>query len=286
MMSFVFAGLQLLSAMNGGAAAPDTPSDPAPRTVLPVEIGGGAPLPVHLYVPARAGSDWPLVMVMHGASRNGDDYRDNWMDLAEACDLIIAAPEFSRARFPGSAHYNLGGLGQPADAEPRAFDVVGAIVDAVLEAYALNAEEYVMFGHSAGAQFVHRYMMFRPDPRVRRAIAANAGWYTAPDLEIAWPYGLADAPEPPPSLEAVRALPISLHLGTHDNDPQASNLRRTPEAVAQGVGRFDRGRYMAELTGWPVTEVPGAGHDNALMVPLAVRELFPERIASHADCDA
>ena len=38
-----------------------------------------------------------------------------------------------------------------------------------------------MFGHSAGGQFVHRFVQFKPNSRVNYAISANAGWYTVPD---------------------------------------------------------------------------------------------------------
>ena len=40
-----------------------------------------------------------------------------------------------------------------------------------------------IYGHSAGSQFVHRFLMTRPDAPVERAVAANAGWYTLPDDE-------------------------------------------------------------------------------------------------------
>ncbi len=253
------------------------------RIVMPVEIGGTAPLPVHMFVPDSAASNAPIVLVMHGASRNADEYRDNWIEVAEACEVIIAAPEFSRDRFPRSARYNLGGLADAGD-EPAAFDVVGTIFEAVQATYAPQTPEYVMFGHSAGSQFVHRYAMFRPDPRMRRAVGANAGWYTVPDPAIAWPYGFANAPETPPLFEAVAALPIELHLGTQDNDPNGRSLRRTPEAVAQGAGRFDRGLHMAEGTGWPVTRVEGADHDNALMVPAAARALLAEQVTASQAC--
>ena len=51
-----------------------------------------------------------------------------------------------------------------------------------------------MFGHSAGAQFVHRFVMFAPGPNLRTAISANAGWYTTLEENVAFPYGLKDAP--------------------------------------------------------------------------------------------
>ncbi|MCP2671115.1 hypothetical protein NHF40_09295 [Maricaulaceae bacterium EIL42A08] len=274
------AGAMVLALIGASAGADDIQGG---HIVMPVEIGGTAPLPVHMFVPDSAASNAPIVLVMHGASRNADDYRDNWIEVAEACEVIIAAPEFSRERFPGSARYNLGGLAD-AGAEPAAFDVIGRVFEAVQDGYAPETSGYVMFGHSAGSQFVHRYAMFRPDPRMRRAVGANAGWYTVPDPAIAWPYGFAGAPETPPSFEAVAALPIEIHLGTQDNDPNGRSLRRTPEAVAQGAGRFDRGLHMAEVTGWPVTRVEGADHDNALMVPAAARALLAEQVVASQAC--
>jgi poly(3-hydroxybutyrate) depolymerase len=268
-------------ALNGASTGAD--DIPRGRIVMPVEIGGTAPLPVHMFVPEGAGSNAPIVLVMHGASRNADDYRDNWIDVAEACEVIVAAPEFSRDRFPRSARYNLGGLADAGE-EPAAFDVVGRVFEAVQNTYAPDTSDYVMFGHSAGSQFVHRYAMFRPDPRMRRAVGANAGWYTVPDPAIAWPYGFAGAPEAPPAFEAVAVIPIELHLGTQDNDPNGRSLRRTPEALAQGAGRFDRGLHMAEVTGWPVTRVEDADHDNALMVPSAARTLLAEQVAASQAC--
>ncbi len=273
----------LLEALASVAAEADGADAPRGRIVMPVEIGGTAPLPVHLFVPDSAASNAPIVLVMHGASRNADDYRDNWIEVAEACEVIIAAPEFSQERFPRSARYNLGGLADAGE-EPAAFDVVGRVFEAVQDTYVPDTSDYVMFGHSAGSQFVHRYAMFRPDPRMRRAVGANAGWYTVPDPAIAWPYGFAGAPETPPSFEAVAAFPIELHLGTQDNDPNGRSLRRTPEALAQGAGRFDRGLHMAEVTGWPVTRVEGADHDNALMVPAAARALLAEQVAASQAC--
>ena len=47
---------------------------------------------------------------------------------------------------------------------------------------------YALYGHSAGGQFVHRYVAFADAPRMESAVAANSGWYTMPD-DGAFPYG-------------------------------------------------------------------------------------------------
>lgn len=68
----------------------------------------GEPIPVHYYLPADAGPDSPIMIVMHGASRDAWRYRDEWVDVAKTANLIIAAPEFSEEHFDGSLRYNLG----------------------------------------------------------------------------------------------------------------------------------------------------------------------------------
>lgn len=73
-----------------------------------------------------------------------------------------------------------------------------------------------------------------------------------------------------------------LLLGAEDADPNASKLRRTPEALAQGPHRLARGFAMFRAAkesaaalgapfGWQVLVVPGADHDNAKMAPAAAR---------------
>ena len=41
---------------------------------------------------------------------------------------------------------------------------------------------YLLDGHSAGAQFVHRIVTLLPDARYSRAVAANAGLYIMPGI--------------------------------------------------------------------------------------------------------
>jgi hypothetical protein len=83
----------------------------------------------------------------------------------------------------------------PAGAVPKAqrhwsYSVPGVVFDHAVSRGDTSAAGYMAFGHSAGSQFLHRQMCLAPDPRLLLGIAANAGWYTLPSLDIPWPYGL------------------------------------------------------------------------------------------------
>jgi hypothetical protein len=76
-------------------------------------------------------------------------------------------------------------------------------------------------------------------------------------------------------------------LGTSDTDPNAKELRKTPEAEAQGPYRLARGQYFfnqakhtAELMGvpfkWSVAFAPGIAHSDAGMAPYAIQWLLQQ----------
>ncbi|HET7158235.1 MAG TPA: hypothetical protein VFI62_04520, partial [Burkholderiales bacterium] len=127
-----------------------------------------------------------------------------------------------------------------------------------------------------GGQFVHRLVLLLPEARYARAVAANPGWYTRPTFAIDYPYGLRGAPITEVTLKKSMEREFVLMLGELDIDPNRSDLRRTPEAMAQGRHRFERGQnYMNEardrasalnaLLRWRVVHVPGAAHENSKM---------------------
>ena len=251
----------------------------------------GPPLRVFYVEPAGdALADAPVVIVMHGVNRNADDYRDNWIGLAEQYGLRVYAPEFSRAAFPGADFYNLGGVGHDG---PSSYAAIEPLFAAISQRGA--AEGYILFGHSAGAQFVHRALLFEDMPHLLKAYSANAGWYTMPNLQADWPYGLADVAVTEDQLAAWLQRPMTLLLGEADTNTRDRNLRRTPEAMAQGPHRFARGMAFFEAArseadrldvpiGWRVVTVPGVAHDNAGMAHAAAY-LITEDAPARADRD-
>lgn len=252
----------------------------------------GPPLPVWYQLPDTVSADTPVVVVMHGVNRDADRYRDEWAALAQRHGMIVVVPEFSADAFPGARGYNTGFLTE-ADGTPRppmlwSFAAIEPLFDAVRARFGTQVARYTLYGHSAGAQFVHRFVMFMPEARLAKAISANAGWYTMPDPAVAFPYGLASAPLPPEALPRALGQPMVVMLGTADTDVNDPNLRTTPEANRQGPHRFARGQsFLAEGRaaaaglgvpfGWTLEEVPGVGHSNGKMAEAAAKLIAARR---------
>jgi hypothetical protein len=99
-----------------------------------------------------------------------------------------------------------------------------------------------MFGHSAGAQFVHRYLALA-GPDVDIAIAANCGWYMLPSVDIAYPDGMGGLGLDQSQVRAFFSKRLILLTGSADTDETAADLPRSEAAVAQGPHRFARGEW-------------------------------------------
>lgn len=200
---------------------------------------------VWYYRPRNVGNDAPIVFVMHGVGRNADGYRDSWIASAESVGFIVLAPGFTKQEFPSSWEYNLGNImtrsGFLNAREEWSFSIIESIFDQIVDANNFKALRYDLYGHSAGSQFVHRFVFLMPTARVRTAVAANAGWYTLPDLDVDYPYGMRGTPLEMDHLKQGLSQDLIILLGTADNDPNGRHLRKTPEAMAQGAHRLARG---------------------------------------------
>jgi poly(3-hydroxybutyrate) depolymerase len=248
-------------------------------------------LTVWTYLPKEFAANGPVLFVMHGVRRDGKRYRNEWMTHAEREKALLLVPEFSVEGFPGGRNYaapkpNVDSI-HSDDLPPSAFLVIERIFDHVLSTTRLETKEYLLYGHSAGAQFVHRFMLFNPRARVKAAVAANAGWYTMPDFTIAFPYGLQNSGLFESGLRAALGRKLIILLGEKDTDPRHPLLNRSASAMRQGMHRLERGqnfyragaRAAEELNTpfhWQIATVPEADHDNAKIALAAAPLLFPK----------
>jgi hypothetical protein len=175
---------------------------------------------------------------LHGANRNGADYRDFFIADSERRGFLVVAPEFSEAQYAHPHDYNYGGMrradGTFAPREEWLFPVVDAVFRDASARAGSTRGGYFLFGHSAGAQVVHRLVTFAWSPLIEGVVAANAGSYTLPVRYEAFPHGL-DGPESIVDLRALFSRPLCILLGDRDNDPNHEQLPRDPGAMRQGA---------------------------------------------------
>ena len=256
------------------------------------EQWGGPKINVWAYKPSGYNANSKVLMVMHGTNRDADRYRDEWTKHAEKNNILLIVPQFTIESFPKANGYNLGNVfvassnytkTNPADM--WSYSAIEPLFDHVKAKYQSSQNQYNIYGHSAGSQFVHRFIFFIPQARVAKIITANAGWYTAPSFEIDFPYGLNNTPVNDEALKLALQKPVTILLGEADNDPNHTSLRRAKEAMLQGPHRFARGHYFytsaqkaAEnlniVTQWQVINVPKVGHQNSLMSDAAIELLM------------
>jgi len=74
------------------------------------------PITVRYHMPEGYAPETPIVFVMHGASRTGQQYFDDWEPHAIAHDFLLVVPEFDADNYPGSHWYNLGNVFPDPDA--------------------------------------------------------------------------------------------------------------------------------------------------------------------------
>ncbi len=294
------------SGAASATAAPAAPSlaaaAPAPLVAAPAPAGEGTmqvlsmpapglgvnddPIRIHAWRPARWRPEDPVAVVMHGTNRDADRYLRNWTEPADEAGILVLVPEFTREKFPNRAFYNFGHVVDEQmtlrPPERWSFRVVDDAFDLARKAFGARRERYGLYGHSAGAQFVHRYLLMAQASRAELIVTANAGSYTLPDRSAPFPWGLANVPAVgPEQLARAFARPVVVLLGEDDIDPAHRTLPSDPEAQAQGPHRLARGRnFFAAATRaaaelkvplrWRLQTVPGVGHSDRAMAPVAM----------------
>ena len=238
-------------------------------------------------LPAQITENTKVIFVIHGNSRNADGYLNVWMKLARKHDVFLVAPEFNRSDFPS---YNTlmmstsnGRIRENKDLYLH--NSIDLFFDYFINKFDLKADKYIIYGHSGGSQFVHRYLLMSDNPKVDKAVAANAGWYTflrgAP-----FPYGIKNPPIELSSNHIRRFLNTEIHIliGSRDVDIDSS-VNQSDGANAQGRNRFQRATNFFQHTesvvrendlkfNWKLKIINGAAHSNSKMSRAAAEILL------------
>lgn len=252
------------------------------------------PVKCFYYIPQSSGADTPVFMAVHGAGRDGQSLRNALISEADQRGFIVLAPQFSNDYFPGTNAFNLANIFSDGEnpsaqslrpAEEQTFRVFDPLFLDFKSFSGCTRARYDIFGHSAGAQLVHRYFQLEPDAGFHRLVSSAAGWYMVPDPEIDFPYGqrISPAAQVEPAYYFERL--IFVVVGEADTDPNSFNLRHTPEADAQGLNRAERAAFFFERSSaiadslslsflWAYREAPSTGHDAGAMARFSARLLY------------
>jgi predicted esterase len=251
---------------------------------------------VHYYKPKNHKPNSPVIIVLPGAGRNGDGYRDKWINAAKKHNLLVLSPSYSRKHYPKTNHYNLGrlpksslinGSSQKSTAKVEwIFDDFDRIFDIAVKSVGSTEKKYDIFGHSAGAQTAHRLVMFNPETKVNRIVAANSGWYTLPNFSTEFPYGLKGVALTKEDLKKSFKMNLIILTGELDNkDETRGDLRSNEQVNTQGLGRVSRAdffyktavREAKELNCkflWKHKIIKGVGHSSTKMSVAAAKYLY------------
>lgn len=176
-----------------------------------------------------------LLVVVHGYGRSTRLAEAFKKRAAREC-LVLLAPVFDVEQY--REFQILRGRTGPRVAA----DALNAACDDAARVFGFDPAPCAVVGFSAGAQFAHRYAMCFPE-HVSALIAASAGWYTMPDLDVCFPHGCApsdDLPEGLMALDGFLAIPTCVLVG--ERDTGRDELLRTSKAIdrAQGRNRLER----------------------------------------------
>tara|TARA_X000000950_G_C13887398_1_gene649422 strand:+ start:851 stop:1999 length:1149 start_codon:yes stop_codon:yes gene_type:complete len=257
---------------------------PAPLDANPIEV--------YYHIPNGIIVDMPVLMSFHGSGRNADDYRDYWVSMSDEHKFIVLAPKFDSTNWTIATEYITGNVFSDYDDPSEnnynnqnewTYSIIDNLFDYVIEDISGNQLSYIGWGHSAGAQFLHRFVMYLPNSKLNTAICSNAGWYLVPENGYRFPYGLDDSQISNQKLESAFSKKLFIHLGKNDINPNSSGLRRNATVdTQQGKNRYVRGKYFFETSldvaddfgydfNWEKYEVIGVGHESQKMANEALK---------------
>ncbi len=255
---------------------------------LPPELGKDL-FPLYYSLPGRLASDSPVLFVCHGVKRNPEKYLKEWREYAAELGAVLVAPGFLPEAFP----YNQGRVVAPDKKTLNlpstwTFNVIELAFSHIKAKFGLNSEKYMIYGHSAGGQFVHRLMILLPRCSAGLAIAANPGSLAFLSSNDRYPYGMPALPDAESQLRNALERPLVLLLGKEDTDPNHKYLENSSLAKKQGAFRLERGRnFFADAQNfalqhkinfqWQKREVDGVAHSNRGMAKAAFA-LFKARL--------
>jgi hypothetical protein len=268
---------------------------------------------IHYHKPKNMTSKSKMLIVIPGSGRNGDDYRDSWIETSEKHSVFILSPSYAEKDY-SYGDYHLGGIVKDVDLskgitfkensnqvlmdedlvkfEPNndsnewIYNDFDRIFEMAKEVTQSKQQQYDMFGHSAGGQVLHRFALIYPNSKADRILASNAASYTVADVETGFPFGLKNTDINSKILKKAFKKNLVIFLGELDNaDEDGGLLLRSKTVDKQGTHRLARGTYfynkgletarsLNTKINWKLEIIAGVGHNQRKMAKAAAIYLY------------
>lgn len=251
----------------------------------------------YAYIPAQAPEN--ILVIAHGmlskkdkASDVAKKYLSRWIRYADEYSLLLIAPVFDTARF-GNLAGGFGGYRNLFGKYTSADKFVNKIVNRYSIKTISGSNRFYLYGHSAGGQFVNRYVVTHPE-KVIRAVISAAGRYSYPTIASKWPYGAGNLSKTitwkdgtkkrvnvTRSLQnyALAASKVSIVIGSKDIKSQPrrpAHIGNTRIEIANSWANKmnENANRFGILGNVNVHIIPGIGHSSSKLTPYCVKTLF------------
>jgi poly(3-hydroxybutyrate) depolymerase len=296
--------LILLLLLSSGCSSSQPPDPPISRDLGQVTAGEDVFGKFYTFVPTGVSRDTEILVLVHGtpakdqsAEEDAQYYVTGWLDFAREHGLILIAPAFNQEDFSSrEGDHALGGYRGLFGRVIMADEWVLRLVKAYRQAFGITGQQFYLYGHSAGGQFVGRFLVTHPE-QVKRAVISSAATYPQPDPAVAWPFGMGElkadiewdqattnhvnfTPDKQKWLAATQ-VPLTVIVGLNDT----SELPAYPGQ--KGKNRFTIGRNWVQDMGKFAEEnglesriqfemIPAKGHSMTNLIPYCQEALILE----------
>ena len=236
--------------------------------------------------PEKINKDTKVIFVIHGNSRNAEDYLSAWIPHVINKNVIVAAPQFRKIDFRYFFLLEMAESSGKVNSNNNEYinNSISLFFNYLKSKFSLSTETYRMFGHSAGAQFAHRYMLLSMDNRISNTVIANAGWYTF-ITDDEFPYGINNSPIKISNEQIKWFLSKKANLLIGSDDVGFQSVNTSKGANLQGLTRVDRAAnyfdsliMSAENRGyalrWNYRVLDRVDHDYKKVTPYAAQILL------------
>lgn len=241
-------------------------------------------------LPEEINNQTQVLFIIHGGARDSEKYLDIWKKFTDDKNIILVAPEFKRADYEDYEYLNIsddyGVLNK--NLNEHLHNSLSIFFSFFKSKYNLEIDTYKLYGHSGGAQFAHRLLLFSDYDNVSSAVIAGAGSYTFLNNEN-YPYGLKESNHlSDKKIKRYLSQRVTFLIGNQDIKKFESSKKNNIQGKAmQGNNRFEVGiNYFNNLITvserqkiplrWKFQIAKGVAHDNEKMSLLASEILLKD----------